>query len=271
MPDRPDNPIYGATPGASTGPKPRVDNVPIHQHLDTDALSAFIDNRLEGDLTLAAEGHIATCPDCRRELAELRATVSLLNGLPQYRPRRSFALGPDYAHPVRTSRFARLLPILPRLQAATVACLLLLLLVGAGDMLTQVGDDSNNSANVSSEQEQGGDDTAFQPDAAAGGPTSRLGEYLPETERAVRAAVSDSAEVQRLNRIPTPVFRLSRMKRRSTKLHQATHLDPTHPRNPQRKTEMPTSPATRSQCRPLPPQRTPTRPQPKKRAWARPQ
>src|SRR5215203_2149921 len=169
MSDRPDNHINVAPSGAPPGQGERARNIPTHQHLDTDALSAFIDNRLEGDLSLAAAGHIATCTDCRRELAELRATVSLLNGLPQYRPRRSFALSQDYAHPVRTSRFARFLPLLPRLQAATVACLLLLLVVGAGDVLTEIGEDSHNSANLSSEQGQTDGDTAFQSDPSSGG------------------------------------------------------------------------------------------------------
>src|SRR5688572_22225971 len=121
MPDRPINSINDQPPGGPPGREQRVGKASNHQHLDTDALSAFIDDRLEGDLSLAAAGHIASCSDCRRELAELRSTVSLLSGLPQYRPRRTFALGPEYAHPVRTSLFARLLPLLPRLQAATAA------------------------------------------------------------------------------------------------------------------------------------------------------
>ena len=169
MPDRPDNPINNAPTGATPGRAQRVNHSPTHHHLDTDALSAFIDNRLEGDLALTAAGHIEACSDCRRELAELRATVSLLIGLPQYRPHRTFALGPEYAHPIRTSLFARFLPLLPRLQAATVACLLLLLVIGAGDVLTQIGDDSDSGAPRSSEPEQTGGDTAFESGGGSGG------------------------------------------------------------------------------------------------------
>lgn len=147
MPDRPDNQATTAGGDAPRVP-PRLADATrtIGQHLDTDALSAFIDDRLGGDLNGDASGHIAVCPDCRNELAELRATVTLLRGLPEYRPRRSFSLGPEYAHPIRTSRIARLLPMLPVLRSATVAVLLLLVSVGAADILTQVGDDADDSS-----------------------------------------------------------------------------------------------------------------------------
>ena len=67
---------------------------PIPQHLDTDALSAYLDGRIEPDVRSAVAAHLAACADCRRELDELRTTVDVLRGLPQYRPRRSFQLGP---------------------------------------------------------------------------------------------------------------------------------------------------------------------------------
>lgn len=173
MPDRPDN---RSTPQPSDAGVVRdaahetADARPTSQHLDTDALSAFIDARLEGDLNLAAAGHIAACPDCRGELAELRATVGLLGGLPQYRPRRSFALGAEYAHPVRTSRLARLLPVLPVLRAAAVAVLLLLVGVGAADILTQIGEDSGDSTRPAAMSDQAPGDTAMQLEPGAADP-----------------------------------------------------------------------------------------------------
>lgn len=135
-----------------------------HQHLDTDALSAFLDERLDGEQREEAAGHIAICPDCRRELRELRATVDLLRGLPQYRPRRSFVLGNEYAHPVRTSRLVRFLPLLPVLRAATVAALLLLFGVGAADVLTEVGNDSNSgNSNLTAQSRDASGETALLP------------------------------------------------------------------------------------------------------------
>jgi hypothetical protein len=70
-------------------------------HLDIDAVSAFVDRDLEpGDLT-TIEFHLHECPACHREVLEIRTTVVLLAGLPQYTPRRSFCLGHEHA---RTSR-----------------------------------------------------------------------------------------------------------------------------------------------------------------------
>lgn len=163
MSDRPDNPRLDVPDDANAATVELGDRAMTHQHLDTDALSAYIDDRLQGDQMATATGHIATCADCSHELAELRATIALLNGLPQYRPRRSFTLGSDYAHPVRTSRLARLLPLFPALRAATVACLLLLVGVGTADILTQIGEDSDGSSRPAAMSSETTGDTAMDP------------------------------------------------------------------------------------------------------------
>jgi hypothetical protein len=70
-------------------------------HLDIDAVSAFVDRDLEpGDLT-TIEFHLHECPACHREVLEIRTTVVLLAGLPQYTPRRSFCLGHEHARASR--------------------------------------------------------------------------------------------------------------------------------------------------------------------------
>lgn len=122
---------------------PHVDNAspgglarrPVPQHLDTDALTAYLDGRIEPDARSAAAAHLAACPDCRREVAELRTTVDVLRGLPQYRPRRSFQLGPAYARSVHGNRLARFLPLLPALRTAAAVCALVLAVVTAADVL----------------------------------------------------------------------------------------------------------------------------------------
>ncbi len=167
MPDRPDMPTPTAPDDATSAPVESGDRAMTHQHLDTDALSAYIDDRLDGAQKATATAHVATCDDCRHELAELRATIALLNGLPQYRLRRSFTLGSEFSHPVRTSRLARLLPLFPALRAAAVACLLLLAGVGAADILTQIGEDSSNSADRSAMPAETGGDTAMDPGSGA--------------------------------------------------------------------------------------------------------
>jgi hypothetical protein len=72
-------------------------------HLDIDAVSAFIDRDLEADELTTIEFHLHECPGCHREVLEIRTTVVLLTGLPQYRPRRSFCLGHEHARASRRS------------------------------------------------------------------------------------------------------------------------------------------------------------------------
>src|SRR3712207_4717154 len=66
-------------------------------HLDIDAVSAFIDRDLGSDELATIEFHLQECPPCYREVLEIRTTVVLLSGLPQYAPRRSFCLGHEHA------------------------------------------------------------------------------------------------------------------------------------------------------------------------------
>jgi anti-sigma factor RsiW len=70
-------------------------------HLDTDAVSAFIDRDLHDDDFAVISMHLTQCPDCEREVLEVRATVFLLSTLPQYEPRRSFCLGQEHARAAR--------------------------------------------------------------------------------------------------------------------------------------------------------------------------
>jgi hypothetical protein len=70
-------------------------------HLDIDAVSAFIDRDLEADDLTTIEFHLHECPACHREVLEIRTTVVLLAGLPQYTPRRSFCLGHEHARASR--------------------------------------------------------------------------------------------------------------------------------------------------------------------------
>jgi len=48
-----------------------------HEHL-----SAYLDGELPASLASAVRAHVASCPDCRRTLEELRATAALLGRLP---------------------------------------------------------------------------------------------------------------------------------------------------------------------------------------------
>jgi hypothetical protein len=131
--------------GPDHEPEPWGEDVPGSRHLDVDTLSAYLDQQLPPAELTAIRAHLATCPECGRELAELRATVALLRELPQYAPRRSFQLGPEHARgAVRrgigiTGWFERLVPALPALRIATVAVAVLLVAVIAGDLVTNRG------------------------------------------------------------------------------------------------------------------------------------
>jgi hypothetical protein len=70
-------------------------------HLDIDAVSAFVDRDLDPDDLTTIEFHLHECPACHREVLEIRTTVVLLTGLPQYTPRRSFCLGHEFARASR--------------------------------------------------------------------------------------------------------------------------------------------------------------------------
>lgn len=75
-------------------------------HLDVDAVSAFVDRDFHPSDLAAIELHLTHCPACQREVLEIRTTVLLLGGLPQYAPRRSFRLGPEHARAARRPRAA---------------------------------------------------------------------------------------------------------------------------------------------------------------------
>ena len=70
-------------------------------HLDIDAVSAFVDRDFGPDDLALLAVHLRACPACHREVLEIRTTVVLLAGLPQYTPRRSFCLGHEHARASR--------------------------------------------------------------------------------------------------------------------------------------------------------------------------
>jgi hypothetical protein len=131
-------------------------------HLDIDAVSAFVDRDLEADDLATIEFHLHECPPCYREVLEIRTTVVLLAGLPQYTPRRSFCLGHEHsrasrrrlprgqswsgpfpstgypasaASAVAHAEAGRAAGWLPGLQAAAMVVGVLLLLVTTSDLM----------------------------------------------------------------------------------------------------------------------------------------
>jgi anti-sigma factor RsiW len=90
-----------------------------------DALSGYLDRRLNSDEAARVEEHLSTCQGCREELESLRATVVVLHRLPEETPSRSFAVVPDRPLPGRRA--------LPAMRFATATAVLLLVLAFAAD------------------------------------------------------------------------------------------------------------------------------------------
>jgi hypothetical protein len=125
------------TNDAAANPSPTGN--PTGPHLSAETLSAYHDHGLRPNERQAADAHLRSCPRCRQDLADLRATVELLHALPERRPRRSFQLSPDQALPP-APWFRRWFIGLPAAQIAAAAVSVLLVLVIAGDLLTHEGD-----------------------------------------------------------------------------------------------------------------------------------
>jgi len=216
----PNNAPAGAGAGGKEAYAPRRRSAQPDQHLDTDALSAFLDDRLEEPERTIAASHLERCEACRGDLAEMRATVTLLSRLPQYRPRRSFELSSAYAVRNQPSRLARLLPLIPALRVAAAAVALLLIGVTTADIrfsddtppaarqaipavratsqsatFEREGDESSEDQSAADEGESGGGDqapAAEQADRAlqaapAGGATGRNPNATPEAPVAAPA------------------------------------------------------------------------------------
>ncbi|PKB79840.1 MAG: hypothetical protein BZY88_11405 [SAR202 cluster bacterium Io17-Chloro-G9] len=63
-----------------------------HKHIGSDTLAEYIDGRLAAAARIRVDQDLASCAACREELAELRATVSLLQQLPVASVPRSFTM-----------------------------------------------------------------------------------------------------------------------------------------------------------------------------------
>jgi hypothetical protein len=169
-------------------------------HLDIDAVSAFIDRDLHDDDFAVISLHVTQCPDCAREVLEVRTTVFLLSTLPQYEPRRSFCLGQEHARSSRRRPAAsapawdtgplpaslapaaaaaaappRFTSWLPGLQVAAMVAGVLLLLVTVGDWRGFSGD-------LSPQQ-------LAAPTAAAGLPAEQAPPAAPAPNAALQANV----------------------------------------------------------------------------------
>ena len=125
-------------------------------HIDTDTLSAYLDGAVAAVERRRIEAHLETCATCRLQLAELQATVTILRGLPQYEPRRSFRVAATVPGP--TGLPVRLLPIVRPLAIAAV--LLFAIVTGAAFLQDDPSSDLQPPSGLEQEapvEESGGD------------------------------------------------------------------------------------------------------------------
>jgi len=110
----------------------------IHNQV-AELLSAYIDNEVTRAERALVETHVATCPECARDLTTLRQTVRLLTALPPLAVPRAFTLREADVKPLGPARRAWWrLPWAQGLVAAT-AVLLCVAAVGGILLLRQSG------------------------------------------------------------------------------------------------------------------------------------
>ena len=150
-------------------------------------LSAYLDAQLEPSEQRGLEQHLASCTSCQEEMESLRATVALLQRVPQVAVPRSFRLIEE-PMPVGVPWTVRY--TVP-LRYAAAAAGLLFLVVAVGNLMAS---DGGLTAPVSPSQEQ---DAASPPPAATPVPEAAsqemeapsalsavpVEEVLPEAER----------------------------------------------------------------------------------------
>ena len=109
-------------------------------HVDTD-LSAYLDGELAPAQRTRVDAHLDGCDPCRARLAELRATASLISGLPSLRPSRSLV-------PVLTTRWNWLRPLRSASAFASGAFLFVFLVTAVARSGSGLGGGSPTTAFV---------------------------------------------------------------------------------------------------------------------------
>ena len=79
-----------------------------HRHLGPDTLAEYMDGRLGAAARTRVDQVLASCANCREELEELQATVSLLQQLPVEPVPRSFTMPAPPVQPVTQRALAPL-------------------------------------------------------------------------------------------------------------------------------------------------------------------
>ena len=106
-------------------------------------ISPYIDGQLSPRERTTLEAHLAGCDACRRELDELRATISVVGGMAEVEPARSFALTPPMLERRAATPPASVPPFATGMRLAGAGVALVLAVVLVGD-LGVVGNDGGS-------------------------------------------------------------------------------------------------------------------------------
>ena len=132
-----------------------------NQHIKTETLSEYLDDRLRGGSLARVDEHLALCEICQAELESVRGIVTMLQNIPMEAPSRSFVMAarPPESVPVRPSILLGI-PQWVYAGAASVAAIVLIVLVSADATGLLAADKSGNvvevqvSASVQTEAEE---------------------------------------------------------------------------------------------------------------------
>jgi predicted anti-sigma-YlaC factor YlaD len=99
-------------------------------------ISAYLDKRVSAEEKTFFEGHLASCADCRAQLAATRSMIAALQAMPAVKAPRSFVLPREMARQPKRS----FLSLYPALRLATVVAAMAFVVLFAGDLLiSQMG------------------------------------------------------------------------------------------------------------------------------------
>lgn len=167
------------------------------QHLPNDLLNAYVDGRVNATERKEIRGHLETCAECRQELNELRATVRLLNGLPVYRPRRSFQL--SAAQFGTTAKPTGIIQFLPVVRSLSIAAVIAFLVIGGAQAL-DVASDNDDGPNSSLDVARNDSEASGETDEASG--ASQNAEDAPTNGTLIDRGSAASAQDEALANLP---------------------------------------------------------------------
>ena len=162
-----------------------------HRHLKPDTLAEYMDGRLGATARTRVDQQLASCGDCREELEELRANVSLLRQLPTEPVPHSFSMPAPPVEPISPRASAPLrVPQWVYAGAASAAVVVLAVLVSADatGLLEPATPRVAGETAVEAERE-------FSLQAAAAPPRDVAAQAAPEAAMVAEAAQVPAAQV----------------------------------------------------------------------------